>query len=359
MNNDAIARYDSTRSFSDKMIRSLCYAPFTSLYFDVHGNVRVCCHNAKYPIGNVRQQSIDDIWRGDAAKRLRESLVNYQFGPGCEFCRFQTSDNCVTNVAMRKFDEFPVTADYASWPRQMEFSISNVCNLECIMCRGLWSSAIRAHREKLGPLPRLYSNDFLVSLRKYLPHLKRAKFLGGEPFLVEEYFRLWRIMIEDSLKTPCHVTTNGTQYNSRIEKVLESIPMGFAVSIDAACKSTYETIRVNGNYEKLLQHLRIFRDYTRRKGTSLTFTFCLMRQNWEEFGEFCEFADDWDCPVWVNTVLEPPEFGIYTLPPGELKSLVSSMESQAIRLDSSLRRNRAVWFQEFERLRSKSAVLNV
>lgn len=359
VNDHAFALYDSTRSFAGKAIRSLCYAPFTSLYFDTQGSVRACCHNSKYPVGNILHQSIDEIWQGARISVLRQELANYRFGPGCGFCEFQTSEGCVTNAAMRKFDEFSVASDRPLWPQQMEFSISNVCNLECIMCRGLWSSAIRAHREKLAPLPRLYSDDFLMSLRKYLPHLKRAKFLGGEPFLVEEYFRLWQMMIEDSLKTPCHVTTNGTQYNSRIEKILEVIPMGLAVSIDAVRKSTYEEIRINGRYESLLQHLRIFREYTRSKGTSLTFTFCLMRQNWQEFGEFCEFADEWGCPVWVNTVLEPPEFGIYTLPLEELKSVVDSMELQANRFSSSLRKNRAVWFQELERLRRKCSGVHV
>jgi len=44
------------------------------------------------------------------------------------------------------------------------------------------------------------------------------------------------MMLADSLQSPCHVTTNGTQLNSRIEKILDAIPMSFAVSIDAACK---------------------------------------------------------------------------------------------------------------------------
>lgn len=345
--------FDRTRKFSDKAVRSLCYAPFTSLYFDVQGNVRVCCHNSKYPVGNILREGIDEIWQGVRIRTLRRALSAYQFGPGCGFCEFQTAEGCMSNVAMRKFDDFAVDGEDPLWPRQMEFSISNVCNLECIMCRGLWSSAIRSRREKLTPLPRLYSIDFLDSLRKYLPHLARVKFLGGEPFLVEEYFRLWKMMVADSLKTPCHVTTNGTQFNSRIEKILDAIPMSFAVSIDAASKATYEKIRVNASYETILRHLKIFRDYTVERGTSLTLTFCLMRQNWHEFGDFCSFADRWNCPVWVNTVLEPPQFGLYTLQHEDLKSVVEAMDHQSGRLSSSLRRNRSAWFQEFERLRRK------
>ena len=66
----------------------------------------------------------------------------------------------------------------------MEFSISNVCNLECVMCNGNFSSAIRAHRDQLPPAKSVYSNAFDPVLRSILPHLFRAKFLGGEPFLI-------------------------------------------------------------------------------------------------------------------------------------------------------------------------------
>ena len=78
-----------------------------------------------------------------------------------------------------------------------------------------------------------------------------------------------------------------------------------------------------------------------------------MRQNWHEFGEYCSFADEWGCSVGVNMVLKPPEFGVYTLPPEELRKILNGMEAQAEALDSRLKRNRAVWFAELDRVRRK------
>jgi molybdenum cofactor biosynthesis enzyme MoaA len=252
---------------------------------------------------------------------------------------------------MRRFDDFEIPSPVPEWPQEMEFSISNACNLECIVCRGEHSSAIRAHREKRPPLPRLYTDEFLDSLQPYLPHLRQAKFLGGEPFLVVEYFRLWDTMIAEGLATPCHITTNGTQYNSRIERIMDALPMSFAVSLDGATKETVESIRVNANYEEQLQILKRFREYTLQRGTGLSLTFCFMRQNWHEFGDYCLFADAWGCEVGVNTVTHPPEFGVYTLPLEELRKILKGMEAQASRLDSLLKRNRAIWFAEFDRVR--------
>lgn len=352
MERAALEAYDKTRDFSNKSVRSLCYAPHSSLYFDTSGNVRVCCHNYAHPAGNILKNSLDEIWNGEKIRILRAALERNSFGPGCDFCHFQTAEGNFANAAMLRFDRFPIPPEL-QWPSQMEFSISNACNLECVMCRGQWSSAIRAHREKLPPLPRLYSEAFFAALRKYLPHLKRLRFLGGEPFLIAEYFRLWDTMIADGLATPCHITTNGTQYNRNVEFVMDRIPMSFAVSIDGATKATVELIRVNAVYEEVMENARRFREYARQRKTDFALTYCLMRLNWHEFGDFCQLADEWDCSVAINTVVNPPEFGIYTLPMPELRKILKSLEEQAVSLQPQLKRNKSVWFGELDRIRAK------
>ena len=345
--------YDQRRSFKGKGFRSLCYAPFTSLFFVQTGDVRVCCHNWENPAGNILRNSIDEIWSGAAIKALRATLKDYKFGPGCDFCYFRMEEGAYDNLAMQRFEFFDVPNDPPAWPAQMEFALSNSCNLECVMCSGEFSSAIRAHREKRPPMPRIYSDEILETFRKYLPHLKLAKFLGGEPFLITEYHKIWDMMMEDGLHVPCHVTTNGTQYNQRVERILEQVPMNFAVSIDGATKGTVESIRVNAVFEEVMENARRFRSYARLRDTNFCLTFCLMRQNWHEFADYCLLGDEWDCEVYVNTVTYPPQYAIYTLPTDELKKVLQGMEARAPELEKALGRNRAVWFGELERIRAK------
>ena len=129
--------------------------------------------------------------------------------------------------------------------------------------------------------------------------------------------------------------------------------MGFAVSMDGATKATLESIRVNAKYEEVMENARRFREYARAKKTSFSITYCLMRQNWHEFGDFCLMADSWDCPVGLNTVVQPPEFGIYSLPMEDLRKIFDAMERQAPRLESTLKRNKSLWFGELERIRMR------
>jgi MoaA/NifB/PqqE/SkfB family radical SAM enzyme len=354
MGRATFAAYDVSRDFRDKAVHSLCYAPFTNLYFDRHGDVLVCCWSWRVPVGNVLKNTMDEIWNGPKIRALRESLANYEFpDKACDFCTFQTAEGMFAGAKMAQFDRYSVESFDPKWPKQMEFSISNSCNLECVMCSGEHSSAIRAHREKREPMPRRYSDAFLESIRKYLPHLTQAKFLGGEPFLVTEHFKLWDMMIEDGCQTRCHLTTNGTQYSERIERIMDRIPMGFSISLDAARKHTYEAIRIGAVFEEVMENARRFRNYARQRKTSFSFTFCLMRQNWREFGEFCLMADEWDAAVGINTVRHPPEMGIYTLPLAGLAEVLTSMERQAPELETRLKRNRAVWFDELARIRAK------
>src|SRR5678816_2700847 len=100
---------------------------------------------------------------------------------------------------------------------------SNTCNLACVMCTGEYSSVIRA-KEGLPPMPAVYDEQFFEDLAFYLPHVKELSFLGGEPFLQLECFRVWDMLIERELSPICHVTTNGSLYDARVERVLQNLP---------------------------------------------------------------------------------------------------------------------------------------
>jgi MoaA/NifB/PqqE/SkfB family radical SAM enzyme len=350
-----LAKYDASRDFKLKTFRSLCYAPHTSLYFSMDGGVRVCCHNWSCPVGNVSRETIDQIWNGEAVKSIRRALESRTFAAGCEYCEWQIATGSLVNLSMQKWDVFPVHETDPAWPLQMEFSIGNTCNLECIMCDGKASSAIRAHREKLPRLVSPYSDAFFDELRFYLPHLNNARFLGGEPFLQSECFRIWDMLVEDGVLLPCHVTTNGTQFNTRVEHLLEKMPFSIAISLDGYRKETIEAIRVNAKYDVLMKNVSSFRQYTREKKTSFGLTYCLMRPNWEEFGDFCLFADSLGCRVFVNAVRRPSHLSLYTLERDELGRIADSLERQAPDVVPRLNQNRAVWVGEVERIRARAA----
>jgi MoaA/NifB/PqqE/SkfB family radical SAM enzyme len=161
------------------------------------------------------------------------------------------------------------------YPRVMEFELSNTCNLECIMCNGYFSSSIRKNREHLPPIESPYNDKFVDELDEFIPHLTDAKFLGGEPFMIDIYLSIWERIRKLNPNIRIHITTNGTFLNNRIKDLLEGLKAGIILSIDSVNKETYPKIRVNGSYDKVMENLEYFRDYTKRKSTFLSMAACL------------------------------------------------------------------------------------
>ena len=51
-----------------------CYLPYNSLTFSFGGQVFVCSYNRDILLGMYPQNSIDEIWNGAEAKKLREHM---------------------------------------------------------------------------------------------------------------------------------------------------------------------------------------------------------------------------------------------------------------------------------------------
>ncbi len=60
--------------------KQVCMIPFTNIKINCDGDVNICTHDFHniYPIGNVCDQSIVEIWNGKKAKKLRRALINAQ-----------------------------------------------------------------------------------------------------------------------------------------------------------------------------------------------------------------------------------------------------------------------------------------
>ncbi|MEZ5322516.1 MAG: SPASM domain-containing protein [Microthrixaceae bacterium] len=158
-----------------------CSAPFASLYLDQHGFARACCMNVYQLLGNVAERSLREIWDGAALTELRRAVERHDLTVGCEFCKWRVDEGREDLAFARWFDEYDDEPDDPRWPRQLELSISNTCNLQCVMCNGEWSSSIRSQREHREPLPTVYGDRFFEELVEFVPHLRRVKVLGASP----------------------------------------------------------------------------------------------------------------------------------------------------------------------------------
>ncbi|HLP18740.1 MAG TPA: radical SAM protein, partial [Chitinophagales bacterium] len=273
-----------------------CYAPFKSIYFGHHGRAIACCYNRTHLLGEYPKNSIKDIWFGAEADKLREFIKHDDLSLGCTGCKQQLVAGNFDAVKAKQYDER--TMNRNRYPSVMEFELSNICNLECEMCSGDFSSLIRTKREKLPPLAMAYDDAFVKQLEEFIPYLDEVKFYGGEPFLIEIYYQIWEKIMEINPKVRISVQTNATVLNNRVKRILENTDFHINVSFDSLQKETYESIRINADFERTLENMKWFRDYAKSRNTFFGISACAMQQNWRELPAFIRFCNEWDVPVY-------------------------------------------------------------
>lgn len=241
-------------------------------------------------------------------------------------------------------------AEAYGWPTWIEFNLSNKCNLQCLQCDGELSSAIRIHRERRPALHSPYGDQFFDDLVPFLTHLKVAQFAGGEPFLAAENYRVWDLIAEHNPNIECVTITNATQWSDRIEQAINSVRMGFTLSLDGITKSTYESIRIGADFEAVMRNVDRLVAHAKSVKTPISVNHCLMPQNVDEFADLLLWADGLDIDVQVSVVRGPARCAIARLPSRDLVALAGRLQRSDGAVRSQLSRNRAVWSRELARI---------
>ena len=337
MNTKDQRSYNSTRRVFNR--NKICHAPSVSINFDQSGMASACCYNREHVLGQYPENSLIEMWQGEKAQQLREFIDEGDLSHGCQLCHKEIVGGNFFGVRARHFDKYPSRpinvinrlvgrSDELLMPQCMEFELSNLCNLECTMCNGHFSSLIRQNREGLPKLENPYDDEFVEQLRPFLPHLQDAKFLGGEPFLVPIYYKIWDRIAEYNPKIKVHITTNGTVFNNKVKGVLEKLRCGVIMSIDSIEKDTYESIRINANYERVMENVQHFRKYARSIGSWFSFAICPMTNNWQEIPNLIRYCNENKTFVCFNTVYNPKELSLESFSSMELREVIHFYEKQ-------------------------------
>ncbi len=338
---DIIKGYNATRHLTNKAV--LCHAPFVNLNFEQNGNVRACCYNSTHILGIWPQNTIKEIWQGEQAELLRSYIRDKNLGGGCARCGDILAAGNYQGVRAKYYDEFESGSIPSRinklltkltgaqvYPKIMEFELSNTCNLECVMCNGYFSSSIRKNREQLPPINSVYNDTFVDELEEFIPHLTDARFLGGEPFMIDIYLKIWERILKIKPGIRIHITTNGTFLNNRIKDLLEGLNAGIIMSVDSVNPDTYKKIRVNGNFDKVMENLEYFRDYTKRKKTFLSLAACPITYNWHELPSLLEFCIEKDIMLYFNMVFRPKELSLREQSTEYLQQVINTLEKYEI-----------------------------
>tara|TARA_R110002049_G_scaffold152839_2_gene316990 strand:- start:4902 stop:6014 length:1113 start_codon:yes stop_codon:yes gene_type:complete len=325
MDDTRLREYNKTRLGNNHS--NICNAPFNNMYLNVLGKVGPCW------LTYVRDEAptwgddmgLHQIWFGDYFNKLREKIKNKDLSNECATCEKNIScGNFMGTLAQAYDNNYPLS----EYPSVMELELSNLCNLECIMCRGELSSSIRKNRDKLPPLKIAYDDRLVKEILPFLPHLKEMRFNGGEPFMHQLCFNLWEKVSELNPDIEITVATNGTMLNNKIKSILDRCKFRINISVDALDEKNYEVIRKNANYKKVMSNIEYYADYCKKNNRIFSIMINPMKQNWWEMPDFVEWCNRNDYYLWFNTVVDPFDCSIQSMTKAEKENVYAELSKK-------------------------------
>ena len=196
---------------------TICAIPWMHLNFEPNGKVVPCCltshHN--YFAGDLKTQSIEEIWNSKNMKSLRKQMINGDRPKICDTC-WKKED--VTGVSGRHYHnrDFPgvikkipdITLEDGTCTemdlKYWDFRFSNLCNYKCRSCGPRYSSAWVPDAKKLGytdqekvwNIGSIEDKTNIDFLEDQIDNVKRIYFAGGEPLLMPEHWQILDKLVE-------------------------------------------------------------------------------------------------------------------------------------------------------------------
>jgi sulfatase maturation enzyme AslB (radical SAM superfamily) len=220
---------------------TFCIIPWIHLHAWPDGRAYPCClGNAHYPVGNLKEKSMREIWNDTDMREMRTNMLEDKPCRQCSDCYEQESRgfSSMRNNSNKDYGHFIPEVDETlpdgSLPdmklHYWDVRFSNICNLKCRSCGSIFSSRWYDDDVKLWgkPLrPRVqfagkHDEDVWEQMQEHIPHLAQIYFAGGEPLIMEEHNRILKLLIEKgNTDVRLVYNTNLTELKFKRESVLD------------------------------------------------------------------------------------------------------------------------------------------
>jgi radical SAM protein with 4Fe4S-binding SPASM domain len=204
---------------SDKIpTETFCIIPWIHLNTWPNGNVYQCCiTNYKNNLGNLKQNTLKELWNSDHMKNLRLQFLNGEKPSTCKKC-FEQEDNDIVsfrhnaNWTFEHHIEPLVSSTNVDGSlddmklRYWDFRFSNLCNMKCRMCGGhlssLWfNDEAELYGNTSEKVPVVNTKDHSIDdmykiLDEQIDNVEEIYFAGGEPLIMDEHYYILEKLIE-------------------------------------------------------------------------------------------------------------------------------------------------------------------
>jgi wyosine [tRNA(Phe)-imidazoG37] synthetase (radical SAM superfamily) len=278
--------------------RLICTKPFEWFEATDHHStypVYLCCSGwLNEIVGDLRSMSPLEIWRSEAAARVRKSVLDGSF-KYCkkEFCPHLSSiTEPVRYVDEMEYQEYVDKIDNVTyWPITVNCSYDKSCNLTCPSCRPNLIMAKGPERHEKD----IIGDKIVADLGDKVEVLYITG--SGDPFASKHFLRmltggqLKKHGLKLHLHTNAQLFTRETWNNiSLAEKKIDVLE----VSIDGASSTTYEVNRKPAKWNILMENMA-FLSQLKNEGLIRHFKIsCVIQSNnFHEMSDFVTLGKGW------------------------------------------------------------------
>lgn len=187
----------------------------------------------------------------------------------------------------------------SSYPRRLTVTLSNRCNLFCIMC---------LTRYVKWEIPR----RTIEELYTLFPYLEKVMWQGGEVFALDFFEEILTAGFQyPHLRQS--IVTNGQLITEDMAEKLVKNNVELTISIDGVSKEVYEHIRKGANFEILIRNLKLISELKKKHKSNivLNLNVAVMKSNYHQLEGFIDFAKEYGfefiCLMPIHIHLKTPE----------------------------------------------------
>jgi MoaA/NifB/PqqE/SkfB family radical SAM enzyme len=281
----------------------LCSNPWTTAFVWGDGRVTHCCYSNIGAVGNIRNQTLAEIWRGKKIDKVRKRILKGKFPEaGCEyFCRVFRWNRYYGGL--RDMPAIPEglgrLEDYApdspgEFPPIIGIALDARCNLRCTHCLSS------------NDAPGL-SGDDIERIWEGIARAKIVRLVNGEFSINPKALEILGRIAELPSPPRVFLNTNGTVEPDKYLAIVDSIPSFHLKFSLEGLGEDYERVRTGAEWEIFEKHLMqakgVF-DAKEKEGKDwkLFLNFCVMRSNFDKIPVILAYAVRHGCRLVLNTV---------------------------------------------------------
>ena len=246
--------------------KNFCVLPWTGFELEPDGVVKNCIIS-KETIGNIHQNSIEDILQSKKNLEIKAQMLNKEFPNNCAGCYFQEKDRATSfeNISSRLYyaKELGPHINNNLLDNKNNFDLSHVdlrwtnhCNQACVYCYPEYSSKWATELGKTIKSNKQAKDQVKKYVFKNIKKLKNIYLAGGEPMLMNDNKEFLTLMLEHNPDVHIRVNTNLSSTKTGVFQLLCKFKnVHWTVSIESMDKE-YEYIRYHGSWKDFIKNLK-------------------------------------------------------------------------------------------------------